>query len=152
VQPTYDVTQMLRELCDRPAVPHWTKLNFMQPDLATDYMASHTRVAVSFRYWLNKLGIQRSTHPGRRAFCSVIANHSGMSPTAAARLTGQSIQTFESYVTPDPDAARLAIRTAFQKAEELCTTKKNQIHLKPALQAPSKSPESSADAEPKAGQ
>jgi integrase len=150
-QPTYDVTQILIEMCDRPVEPHWSKLNFVMPHLASDYMGHSRRVPMRLKRSLMEIGINRTSHTGRRAFCSAIANHSGMSPVAAARLTGQSIATFSSYVTPDPDAARLAIRTAFQVSEQLCK-KKQEILLKPALHTPKPSPPPSEGGGPQAGQ
>lgn len=126
--PNVEVARTLIRWMEEPVEQHTTGAEFVCPEAADLYLKFGCNKAATYAFskQLRKLGINRSPHSCRRSFCSVVASFSDISPMSASKLTGQSVDTFQKYVTPDDTIALEAVRRAFKRSEQLWNHRKNQ--------------------------
>lgn len=77
-------------------------------------------VPMAFQRISERAGVERlGSHSLRRAFCTNIANYSGLNAVAAMKMTGhKSYEHYARYITVDGECLREGLTKAFNKVKE----------------------------------
>lgn len=92
---------------------------FVSKVVALRYASSRRTIGVEFWRTCKRAGVEPlGLHSLRRAFCSTIANYSGLNHVAAMKMTGHKhFETYAQYVTVDDQVLADGLVKAFAKVE-----------------------------------
>lgn len=97
----------------------WPGAGFACKKMAASYIGKPHTYSFFFHNLCAQLGVENlGLHSMRRAFCSNIANHSGLNAITAMKLTGHTdYKTYAKYITVDSESLREGLTKAFAKVQ-----------------------------------